>query len=45
MLFRLVSVVVRQARLALAVFLVWEFYRLLGSLLPDWRTEIGGPAR
>ena len=35
MLFRLISVVVRQARLALAVFLVWKFYRLLGSLLPD----------
>ena len=35
MLFRLISVVVRQARLALALFLVWKFYRLLGSLLPD----------
>src|SRR5260221_14459864 len=39
MLFRLISVVVRRARLALAVFLVWEFYRLLGSLLPDRRNE------
>jgi hypothetical protein len=35
MLFRLVSVMVRQARLALAVFLTWEVYKLLGSLLPD----------
>ncbi len=46
MLFRLVSViVVRQARLALAVFLKWEFYRLLGSLLPDCSNENGGPSR